>query len=68
MFRAEIVNGKPVVLQCGELIEKGFNYLAEAQERADELNEEHGYEPTNNEQPTTNQNFRFVGKVEPIPS
>lgn len=44
MFKAEIVNGKPVVLQCGELIEKGFNYLAEAQERADELNEEHGYE------------------------
>jgi hypothetical protein len=39
MFKAEIVNGKPVVLHFGELIEKGFNYLAEAQERADELNE-----------------------------
>lgn len=39
MHTAEIVNGKPVVLKGGELIEKGFNYLAEAQERADELNE-----------------------------
>lgn len=39
MHTAEIVNGKPVVLKDGELIEKGFNYLAEAQERADELNE-----------------------------
>lgn len=49
MFEAEIVNGKPVVLHLGELIEKGFNYLAEAQERADELNEENGYEPASNE-------------------
>lgn len=48
MFKAEIVNGKPVILHCGELIEKGFNYLAEAQERADELNEQHGYESNNN--------------------
>lgn len=39
MYTAEMVNGKPVVLKDGELIEKGFNYLAEAQERADELNE-----------------------------
>lgn len=44
MFKGDIVNGKPVVLHEGELIENGFNYLAEAQERADELNEEHGYE------------------------
>lgn len=48
MFKAEIVNGKPVVLHFGELIEKGFNYLAEAQERADDLNEEQGYESTSN--------------------
>lgn len=48
MFKAEIVNGKPVVLLQGELIEKGFNYLAEAQERADELNEEQGNEQHNN--------------------
>ena len=40
MFKAEIVNGKPVVLHYGEMVEKGFNYLAEAQERADELNAE----------------------------
>jgi hypothetical protein len=26
-----------------------YNTAAEAQERANELNEEHGYEPTNNE-------------------
>ncbi len=39
MYTAELVNGKPVVLKDGELIEKGFNYMAEAQERADELNE-----------------------------
>jgi hypothetical protein len=39
MFEAELVNGKPVVLKDGEIIEKGFNYMAEAQERADELNE-----------------------------
>ncbi len=49
MFKAEIINGKPVVIHFGELIEKGFNYLAEAQERADELNEEKGYESTSNE-------------------
>jgi hypothetical protein len=40
MHIAEMVNGKPVILKDGELIEKGFNYLAEAQERADELNGE----------------------------
>ena len=44
MYVAEIVNGKPVVLKDGEIIDKGFNWLAEAQERADELNEEAGYE------------------------
>lgn len=49
MFKAEIINGKPVVLHFGELIEKGFNYLAEAQERADELNEEYGYESSSDE-------------------
>lgn len=43
MFKAEIVNGKIVILHCGEIIENGFNWLAEAQERADELNEEHDY-------------------------
>lgn len=43
MFKADIVNGKIVIIHCGEMIEKGFNYLSEAQERADELNEEHGY-------------------------
>lgn len=38
MYKAEIVNGKIVLLKLGKLEEKGFNYLAEAQERADELN------------------------------
>lgn len=40
MYKADMVNGKPVILFDGELIEKGFNWLAEAQERADELNED----------------------------
>lgn len=40
MYKAEIVNGKIVILFDGELVEKGFNWLAEAQERADELNED----------------------------
>lgn len=44
MYVAEKVNNKFVVLLNGNLVEKGFNWLAEAQERADELNEEHGYE------------------------
>ena len=44
MFKADIVNGKPVVIQCGEMIEKGFLSLVGAQERAEELNEEHGYD------------------------
>ena len=44
MFKSEMVSGRPVVLHEGELIEKGFNFLAEAQERADELNAEYGYE------------------------
>ncbi len=38
MYTAEIVHGKCVVLLDGEMVEKGFNYLSEAQERADELN------------------------------
>lgn len=29
--------------------EGDFNFLAEAQERADDLNEEHGYEPTSDD-------------------
>lgn len=40
MYKAEMINGKPVVLLDGNLVEKDFNYLAEAQERADELNKE----------------------------
>ena len=38
MFKAEIVNGKIVILHCGEIIEKGFLSLLQAQERANELN------------------------------
>lgn len=34
MFKAETVNGKPVVLHYGEMVDKGFNYLAEAQVQA----------------------------------
>lgn len=38
MYTAEQLGNKFIILKDGELIEKGFNYLAEAQERADELN------------------------------
>ncbi len=47
MFKADMVNGNPVILHEGDLVEDGFNWLAEAQERAEELNEEHGYEESN---------------------
>ena len=39
MHEATKYGKKFAVVKNGELIEKGFNYLSEAQERADELNE-----------------------------
>ena len=47
MYEAKRINGEPVVTFEGEIAVHGFNYLAEAQERADELNEEHGCEESN---------------------
>ena len=44
VFKGDIVNGKPVVMHCGEMIEKGFVSLTQAEERAKELNLENGYE------------------------
>ena len=39
-YVADIINGKPVVLLAGNLIEKGFPSLSDAQVRADELNKQ----------------------------
>ncbi len=39
-YEAGIINGKPVVLLAGNLIEKGFPSLSDAQVRADELNKQ----------------------------
>lgn len=46
MFKAEVIDGKFTVTQHGEVIEQNpdWNFLQEAWERADDLNEEHGYE------------------------
>ena len=42
MFKAEIIDGKFTVTHCGEIYEQNpdWNFLQEAWERADELNEE----------------------------
>ncbi|MBG2803165.1 hypothetical protein I4569_12435 [Proteus mirabilis] len=37
-YKAEIINGKPVILLNGNLIEKGFISILGAQEKADKLN------------------------------
>ena len=46
MFKAEIRDNKFTVTHCGDVYEQNsdWNYLREAGERAEELNEEHGYE------------------------
>lgn len=40
MYIAELINGEPVVTKDGTVTHIGFNYLSEAWEKADELNEE----------------------------
>ena len=40
MYKAEIIDDKPVVIFDGEIIEEGFDWLCLAQERAAELNED----------------------------
>lgn len=37
-YKAEIINGKPVILLNGNMIEKGFISIVDAQEKADKLN------------------------------
>ena len=39
-YEADIINGKPVVLLAGNLIEKGVPSLSDAPVRADELNKQ----------------------------
>lgn len=39
-YNADLINGKPVVLLNGNLIEKGFISLLDAEIRANELNTE----------------------------
>lgn len=38
-YKAQQLGRKFIITKDGQLVEKGFNYLSEAQERADELNE-----------------------------
>lgn len=37
-YKAEIINGKPVILLNGNMIEKGFVSYSDAQAKADKLN------------------------------
>lgn len=37
-YKAEIINGKPVILLNGNIIEKGFISIVDAQAKADKLN------------------------------
>ncbi|WP_180273039.1 hypothetical protein [Proteus terrae] len=37
-YKAELINGKPVILLNGSLIEKGFISIVDAQKRANQLN------------------------------
>ncbi|MDL5165772.1 hypothetical protein QSH14_01555 [Proteus faecis] len=38
-YKAELINGKPVILLNGNMIEKGFTSIADAQANADKLNQ-----------------------------
>lgn len=37
-YRAELINGKPVILLNGNMIEKGFISIVDAEKRANNLN------------------------------
>lgn len=37
-YKAEIINGKPVILLNGNMIEKGFVSYSDAEKRANKLN------------------------------
>ncbi|MBG6032159.1 hypothetical protein I5E97_14075 [Proteus hauseri] len=37
-YKAEIINGKPVILLNGNMIEKGFISIIDAEKRANSLN------------------------------
>ncbi|HGN0007863.1 TPA: hypothetical protein ACKRE5_001518 [Proteus mirabilis] len=37
-YKAEVINGKPVILLNGNMVEKGFISIADAQIKANELN------------------------------
>lgn len=38
-YKAELINGKPVILLNGNMIEKGFISIIDAQAKADKLNQ-----------------------------
>lgn len=44
MFKVEFYNGSFVITHCGEVVRRGFRWLCQAEEVAEELNIEHGYE------------------------
>ena len=37
-YKAELINGKPVILLNGNMIEKGFISIVDAQKRVNQLN------------------------------
>lgn len=37
-YKAELINGKPVILLNGNLIEKGFISIVDAQKKVNQLN------------------------------
>lgn len=37
-YKAELINGKPVILLNGNMIEKGFTSIIDAEKRANSLN------------------------------
>ncbi|WP_164996178.1 hypothetical protein [Proteus alimentorum] len=38
-YKAELINGKPVILLNGSMIEKGFISIIDAEQKADKLNQ-----------------------------
>lgn len=46
-YKSEVINGRPVILLNGNMVEKGFISILDAQAKADELNNK----PQSNQSP-----------------
>lgn len=44
MFKVEKINDQIVITHCGEIVRVGFRWVTQAEEVAEKLNKEHGYE------------------------